>query len=165
MSGDDVGWASTSSPGIEEVSIMHMLDWNKYRQQLVAGVGGLGKLNPDIVKGYTTLSRAGHLDEKTRELIALAVAITLRCYGCITVHAAAARQRGATKQEIAEVLGVAVSVHVGAARSPCRLIGAICEKCRCGGGGKGADQRYRAGSGERRRNEQCDGRSERGRQR
>ena len=32
---------------------MHMLDWNKYRQQLVAGVGGLGKLNPDIVKGAT----------------------------------------------------------------------------------------------------------------
>ncbi len=98
---------------------MHMLDWNTYRQQLVAGVGSFGKLNPDIVKGYTTLSRAGekagHLDEKTRELIALAVAITLRCDGCITVHAAAAQQRGATKEEIAEVLGVAVSVNAGAA--------------------------------------------------
>ena len=59
---------------------MHMLDWNTYRQQLLAGVGGFGKLNPDIIKGYTTLSRAGqkagHLDEKTRELVALAVAIT-----------------------------------------------------------------------------------------
>ena len=89
------------------------------RQQLVAGVGGLGKLNPDIVKGYTTLSgagqKAGHLDEKARELIALAVAITLRCDGCITVHTAAARKRGATKEEIAEVLGVAVSVNAGAA--------------------------------------------------
>ncbi len=98
---------------------MHMQDWNTYRQQLVAGVGSFGKLNPDIVKGYTTLSRAGekagHLDEKTRELIALAVAITLRCDGCITVHAAAAQQRGATKEEIAEVLGVAVSVNAGAA--------------------------------------------------
>jgi len=111
--------ASTSSPGIEKESIMHMLDWNTYRQQLVAGVGGLGKLNPDIVKGYTSLSRAGqkagHLDEKSRELIALAVAITLRCDGCITVHTAAARERGATKEEIAEVLGVAVSVNAGAA--------------------------------------------------
>jgi AhpD family alkylhydroperoxidase len=70
-------------------------------------------------QGYTTLSRAGqkagHLDEKTRELIALAVAITLRCDGCVTVHAAAARHRGATKEEIAEVLGVAVSVNAGAA--------------------------------------------------
>ena len=82
-------------------------------------VGGLGKLNPDVVRGYTTLSRAGqkagHVDEKTRELIALAVAITLRCDGCITVHTAAARERGATREEIAEVLGVAVSVNAGAA--------------------------------------------------
>jgi AhpD family alkylhydroperoxidase len=74
---------------------------------------------PISSRGYTTLSRAGqkagHLDEKTRELIALAVAITLRCDGCITVHTAAARQRGATKEEIAEVLGVAVSVNAGAA--------------------------------------------------
>jgi AhpD family alkylhydroperoxidase len=65
------------------------------------------------------LSRAGqkvgHLDEKTRELVALAVAITLRCDGCITVHSAAARERGATREEIAEVLGVAVSVNAGAA--------------------------------------------------
>ena len=38
---------------------MHMLDWNTYRQQLVAAVGELGKLNSDIVKGYITLSRAG----------------------------------------------------------------------------------------------------------
>ncbi len=98
---------------------MHMLDWNTYREQLVTGVGGLAKLNPDTVKGCTTLSRAGqkagHLDEKTRELIALAVAITLRCDGCITVHTAAARERGASKEEIAEVLGVAVSVNAGAA--------------------------------------------------
>jgi AhpD family alkylhydroperoxidase len=94
---------------------MHMLDWNRYRQQLVAGVGGFGKLNLDVVKGYATLSRAGHLDEKTRELIALAVAITLRCDGCITVHSAAARERGATREEIAAVLGVAVSVNAGAA--------------------------------------------------
>ncbi len=98
---------------------MHMLDWNTYRQQLLAGVGGFGKLNPDIIKGYTTLSRAGqkagHLDEKTRELVALAVAITLRCDGCITVHTAEARKRGATREEIAEVLGVAVSVNAGAA--------------------------------------------------
>src|SRR6266571_3585993 len=113
MCGDGVGLdaASTSSTGPEEESMKHMLDWNTYRQQIVAWVGSFGKLNPDIVKGYTTLSRAGqntgHLDEKTRELIALAVAISLRCDGCITVHSAAARERGATMVEIAEALGVA----------------------------------------------------------
>ena len=98
---------------------MHVLDWKRYWQQLVAAVTGFGRLNPDVVKGYNTLSRAsqkaGHLDEKTRELVALAVAITLRCDGCITVHSAAARERGATREEIAEVLGVAISVNAGAA--------------------------------------------------
>src|SRR5262245_13041088 len=96
-----------------------MHDWNNYRQQVVAGVGGIAKLSPDTVKGYATLGGAGaktnRLDAKTRELIALAVAVSLRCDGCITVHAAEARKQGATKEEIAEALGVAISVNAGAA--------------------------------------------------
>jgi AhpD family alkylhydroperoxidase len=48
-------------------------------------------------------------------LIALGVAISLRCDGCITVHVAAARKLGASKEEIAEALGVAVSINAGAA--------------------------------------------------
>ena len=48
-------------------------------------------------------------------LIALAVAVSLRCDGCITTHAAEAKKAGATKEEIAEALGVAVSVNAGAA--------------------------------------------------
>ena len=57
----------------------------------------------------------GHLDAKTRELIAIAVSITLRCDGCITVHTDAARKLGATPEEIAEALGVAVNINAGAA--------------------------------------------------
>ena len=99
--------------------VMSMLDWNAYRQQVLSGVGALGKLSPDTVKGYVTLGGAGQktgrLDAKTRELIALAVAISLRCDGCITVHTEAARKTGATKEEIAEALGVAISVNAGAA--------------------------------------------------
>jgi AhpD family alkylhydroperoxidase len=98
---------------------MHMHDWNHYRKQLVAGVGSFGKLSPDTIKGYVALSGAGqktgHLDEKTRELIAMAVAISLRCDGCIAVHTASARKFGATKEEIAEALGVAVAINAGAA--------------------------------------------------
>ncbi len=98
---------------------MHMHDWNTYRQQLLAGVGELGKLSPDTVRGYMALGGAGektgHLDSKTRELIALAVAISLRCDGCITVHTDAARKLGVTREEIAEALGVAISVNAGAA--------------------------------------------------
>lgn len=98
---------------------MSMHDWKGYRGQIIAGVGEYAKLSPDTVRGYTTLSGAGaktgHLDPKTRELIALAVAISLRCDGCITVHTEAARKLGVTQEELAEALGVAVSVNAGAA--------------------------------------------------
>lgn len=38
-----------------------------------------------------------------------------KCDGCITVHAEAARKLGATKEEIAEALGVAIAIGAGAA--------------------------------------------------
>jgi AhpD family alkylhydroperoxidase len=98
---------------------MTMLNWNDYRNQILARVGEIGRLSPDTVKGYAALSGAGaktsHLDAKTRELIALAVAISLRCDGCIAVHTAAAKKLGATREEIAEALGVGISVNAGAA--------------------------------------------------
>ena len=98
---------------------MAMLNWKDYRNQILARIGEIGKLSPDTVKGYSALSGAGaktgHLDSKTRELIAVAVAITLRCDGCIAVHSAEAKKLGATKEEIAEALGVGISVNAGAA--------------------------------------------------
>lgn len=98
---------------------MSMLDWNAYRGQVTAGVGQIAKLSPDTVKGYAMLggagAKTGHLDAKTRELIALAVAISLRCDGCITVHAAEAKKLGVTREELAEALGVATSINAGAA--------------------------------------------------
>ena len=96
-----------------------MMDWNAYRQQVVAGVGDIAKLSPDTVKGYGALGAAGQkadlLGAKIRELIALAVAVTVRCDGCIAVHTDAAIKHGATREEIAEALGVAISVNAGAA--------------------------------------------------
>ena len=96
-----------------------MLDWNGYRNELGTRIGEIGKLSPDTVRGYSTLSAAGsktnHLDVKTRELIALAVAVTTRCDGCITVHVDAALKQGASREEIAEALGVAVALNAGAA--------------------------------------------------
>lgn len=98
---------------------MSMIDWNGYRQQLMQGVGDLGKLSPNTVRGYGTLSAAGQakdvLGGKTRELIALAVAVSLRCDGCIAVHTDAAVKQGATRDEIAEALGVAIAINAGAA--------------------------------------------------
>jgi len=43
------------------------------------------------------------------------VAVTTRCDGCITVHTADAIKHGATREEIAEALGVAVAMNAGAA--------------------------------------------------
>ena len=96
-----------------------MLNWTEYKQQIAAGVGQIGKTSPDLVRGYRVLSDAGQktnrLDAKTRELIALAVAVTRQCDGCITVHTDAAVQHGATREEIVEALGVAIAVNAGAA--------------------------------------------------
>lgn len=111
--------AQIASINTEMEAKMSMLDWNNYRGQVLAGVGEIAKLSPDTVKGYAALSGAGaktgHLDAKTRELIALAVAISLRCDGCITVHSAEARKLGITEGELAEALGVATAINAGAA--------------------------------------------------
>lgn len=96
-----------------------MLDWLGYRKALIGRIGEIGKLSPDTLRGYQTLSDAGektaHLDAKTRELISLAVAVTTRCDGCITVHTGEALKHGATREEIAEALGVAVAMNAGTA--------------------------------------------------
>jgi AhpD family alkylhydroperoxidase len=95
-----------------------MLDWNTYQSEIGAGVAQIGRTNAAIVRGYRELSNAGEsgaLDRKTRELIAIAVAVTRQCDGCITIHTDAAIKHGATKEEIVEALGVAISVNAGAA--------------------------------------------------
>ncbi len=96
-----------------------MLDWNDYHAQVLKRLGEVARLSPDTLAGYRTLSGAGaktgHLDAKTRELVALALAVTVRCDGCIVVHSEAALKHGATREEIAEALGVSVAVNAGAA--------------------------------------------------
>ncbi len=98
-----------------------MLDWSDYQKQVLATVAELGRNTPGTVRGYRELSNAGGakdlLGAKTRELIALAVAVTRQCDGCIVIHTDAALKHGAgaTREEIAEALGVAIAVNAGAA--------------------------------------------------
>ncbi|WP_272404965.1 carboxymuconolactone decarboxylase family protein [Escherichia coli] len=74
---------------------------------------------PDPLKVYQTIAesanRQGVLDQKTQELISLAVAVTTRCDGCISIHSQAALKAGASREEIAAALAVAVSLNAGAA--------------------------------------------------
>jgi AhpD family alkylhydroperoxidase len=79
----------------------------------------LERSNPKVLSAFRELNAAlgatGTLDAKTRELIAMAVAVTTRCDGCIASHAAAARRLGATEIELSEALGVAIALNAGAA--------------------------------------------------
>src|SRR5438105_15139409 len=96
-----------------------VMDWNQYHKEIGGRVGELGKLSPDTLRGYQTLSAANSattkLGEKTRQLISLAVAVTTKCDGCIVHHTEAALKAGASREEIAEALGVAVAMNAGAA--------------------------------------------------
>jgi AhpD family alkylhydroperoxidase len=72
---------------------------------------------PEVYEGYRRLHEAtfapGALDRKTKELIALAIAVTRECDGCIASHARGAARGGATVGEVAEALGVAIAMNGG----------------------------------------------------
>lgn len=93
-------------------------NWPEHTAHVKKSFGELGKNHPKMLQAYGALEQAAAaeaLDAKTRELIALAVAITTRCESCISVHAAAAAKAGATESEIAGALATAISLNAGAA--------------------------------------------------
>lgn len=77
----------------------------------------LRKLIPGVYEGFGALHSAaftdGALDRKTKELLALAIAIAVRCDGCIASHARGAAVNNATESEVAEAIGVAISMSGG----------------------------------------------------
>lgn len=74
---------------------------------------------PEVMKAFTGLHTAvmapGALDTKTKELIALSIAVSHRCDGCIASHARGAAKNGATEAEVAEAVGVAILMTGGPA--------------------------------------------------
>jgi AhpD family alkylhydroperoxidase len=74
---------------------------------------------PSVLEGYGALSGSvfvdGALDAETKELIALALAATKQCDGCMASHARAAARRGATAEEVADALGVVIVMKGGPA--------------------------------------------------
>lgn len=77
----------------------------------------LRKAIPEVYAAFGELHRVamqpGALDTKTKELIALAIAVTRECDGCIASHARGAASAGATDQEVAEMIGVAILMNGG----------------------------------------------------
>lgn len=73
----------------------------------------------DVYAGFAATHKAaladGVLDMKTKELMALAVSIATKCDGCIASHARGAARAGATPDEVAETIGVAILMAGGPA--------------------------------------------------
>lgn len=76
---------------------------------------------PDVFGAFLDISRTalddGEVPAKYKELIALALAVSTHCEGCIAYHARGAARRGATEQEVAEALGVTILIGGGPAAS------------------------------------------------
>lgn len=93
--------------------------WQEVLRKLRPPTRSLRHTIPDAWSGFTQLHDAavadGALPGKVKELIALAIAVTQRCDGCIAAHARAAAAAGANPHEVAEALGVALLMDGGPA--------------------------------------------------
>lgn len=87
------------------------------RRQVGRNLRQLTRLQPQVMEGFSALhsagAAAGALEAKTKELIALAIAVATRCDDCIAFHTHDALKQGASRDEIAEALGVAVYMGGG----------------------------------------------------
>ncbi|WP_029922529.1 carboxymuconolactone decarboxylase family protein [Nevskia soli] len=72
---------------------------------------------PDVTKGFSAMAqaatKAGALDAKTKELIALALGVAAHCDACIGFHVKALVRLGVTRAELEEALGMAVYMGGG----------------------------------------------------
>lgn len=77
------------------------------------------QLAPEINDAFEQFSRAvfaeGALPEKTKQLIAVAVAHVTQCPYCITGHTKLAHRKGASPEEVMEAIWVAAEMRAGGA--------------------------------------------------
>lgn len=62
---------------------------------------------------YRKTTAEGVIGKKTKELISLAISVATKCEGCIAIHARGAARHGATEEEVADALMVAVEMAGG----------------------------------------------------
>ena len=94
-------------------------NWLDMVTELSAEVKVLRAGAPDVMKEFSAMARAASgpepLDSKTKELIALAISVAVRCDPCIAFHAQAAVKQGASRDEIMEAMGMAIHMGRGGA--------------------------------------------------
>ena len=92
-------------------------DWVATTKSLSASMRELRGGSPDVMKAFVGLAQSAlqpkALDVKTKELIALAIGVSIRCDDCIAFHAKAAVEQGASSAEIFETLGMAIYMGAG----------------------------------------------------
>lgn len=78
-------------------------------------IGKYAKENPELMTAFSKVHHLGSgngvLNSKSKELIALGISIHAKCEGCITMHIHDAIEKGATREEIIETIGV--SIYMG----------------------------------------------------
>lgn len=86
-------------------------------RDISANLKTLRKNIPDTMQGFSALAQAatkdGALSKQTKELIALALGVAARCDGCIGFHTEALVKLGTSREQIEEVLGMAVYMGGG----------------------------------------------------
>ena len=92
-------------------------DWLALIGEMNGAVRSFRKTSPDVMKAFSDMARTAHggeaLDGKTKELVALAVSVAVRCDPCIAYHAEGAVKQGASRAEVAETLAMAVYMGAG----------------------------------------------------
>lgn len=91
-----------------------------WQERLSATRSGLRNLNgaiPDTARAFGALGKSvkegGTLDFKTKEFVALGISIASRCEPCISLHIEALIKAGATRDEVADVLGMSIQMGGG----------------------------------------------------
>ena len=94
-----------------------MAHWHDLSKEIHAQTKPLKELIPDAWSGFVSMHHGamaeGALDRRSKELIALAISVIDECDGCISAHARGAARHGATEQEAAEAIGVALLMGGG----------------------------------------------------
>lgn len=92
-------------------------DWKAVLCETSLGTGNLAKASPDVLRGFggmtASVVKDGALDKKTKELMAVAISICIRCDGCIAYHTNSAIKAGATRDEMIETINVAIEMGGG----------------------------------------------------
>lgn len=95
------------------------MDWKAYLKDSGGAIRELRQAQTDMASGFSALHDAGMengaLDVKTKELMALSIGVIKQCLDCIGFHVKAAIRAGATREEVAEAISVAIVMGGGPA--------------------------------------------------